>query len=105
MSTVEPHTSTDHAPALVVSLNGVLPHQRYSLPENALGLQAFMVLKHRPLGRPQNAGYTWHLFITDNLPTIYPPNDDGLVQTWRTPEEACRDLARQLRSLGAEVRE
>jgi hypothetical protein len=105
MSAAEPHKSIDHAPPLTVSLQGVLPHQRYPLPENALGLQAFMVLKHRPQGRPQNAGYTWHLFINDNLPTIYPPNEDGFVKLWRTPDEARNDLARQLRQLGVEVRD
>jgi hypothetical protein len=105
MSAVEPHSSIDHAPPFTVSLHGVLPSQRYALPENALGLQAFMIIKHRPLGRPQNAGFTWHLFINDNLPTVYPPNEDGFVQLWRTPEEARIDLARQLRSLGVDVRD
>ncbi len=105
MSSVEKPIPNDPAGTLVVQLRGVLPNQRYHLPENALGLQAFMVIKQRPVGRPQNAGYTWHLFINDNLPTVYPPNADGFVQLWRTHEEACADLARQLRSLGVEVRD
>lgn len=103
MSNIESRKPIEHAPLLSVSLMDVMPNQRYPLPENALGLQAFMVLKHRPLGRPQNAGFTWHLFITDDLPTIYPPDEQGFVQLWRTPEEARIDLARQLRSLGVEV--
>jgi hypothetical protein len=105
MSSVEESVSTDHAGTLVVQLRGVLPNQRYNLPANALGLQAFMVIKQRPVGRPQNAGYTWHLFINDDLPTVYPPNEQGFVQLWRTHKEACIDLARQLRSLGVDVRE
>ena len=97
------NTTTDALPRILLA--GVVPNQRYPLPDNALGLQSFMVLRHRVPGRAQSAGFTWQLFVNSDLPTIYPPNEKGFVRTWLSPDDARADLARQLRELGFDASE
>jgi hypothetical protein len=83
-----------------VSLAGLVPNQRYALPDNTVGLRHFKLVRKRS---GAVAFTTWLLFVGDSVPAIYPPDQAGDIGWWLSDEEARDDLAQVLTSLGFQI--